>query len=136
MGSPNKGQPKSTSSGDNPTSPTKPISLDILNGDQNGSGPGAALQENNISTAIVFEASSNDTLHNGPRSSSPRKSPAKQPPRTKNDRPPQNSRALSPKKSKNYLDYDGEDSDEENDGALAQVYDKGWEKSETLWITF
>ena len=124
MASSNTDKPKSTSTSDNSkSSPTKTLTIDSLDGTRGG--PGTSNNFGNISSAIVSEANAVGSFQNDPRSSSPKtRSPIKSSGKSKNDRPPQNSRAYSPKKSRNYLDYDGDDSDEDNDGALAQVYGK------------
>ena len=100
------------------------ISLDVLNGDNSGGGPGSPKKIMNTSTTIVqlANAANSENLNDFQRSSSPKKSPTKAISRGRSDRPPSNSRVLSPRKSKNYLDFDGDDSEEDNDGALSQVY--------------
>ena len=100
------------------------ISLDPLNGDTTGRGPGVPHTNlNDLSTTIVNQAKSAAAFNEGPKSSSPRRSPAKAV-RGRSDRPPANARQMSPRKSKNYLDFDGDDSEEDSDGALSQVYNK------------
>ena len=99
---------------------TKTVNLDILNGDGTGSGPGTLLGNGNSSdpnSVYVIDPKTAPKV-------SPKKSPVKNSQRGRSDKPPQNARLPSPRKSKTYLDFDGPDSDDELDGALLQVYGK------------
>ena len=99
----------------------KIVSLDILNGDETGSGPGAQLATENSANSSDPNSVYLIESRNATRSPN-KKSPVKNTQRGRSDKPPQNARLSSPRKSKTYLDFDGPDSDDELDGALLQVY--------------
>ena len=92
------------------------LSCETLNGDKTAKGPGVPNSDPN--SVYVIDPSF-------ARSSSPNKSksPIKHP-KGRTDRPPTNARQISPRKSRNYLDFDCDDSEDETDGALSQVYTK------------